>query len=226
MNDVKELENLDKLSSLNSKKWIWGSEYNHSITGEYLQKVCISIMDLNSEIKYLDKPEIKDIVFVITLVCWICEAKQTIYNELRDEVKEHIKLKEDEGLKKANEYMRALRSFVIAHPLETTRHGKYGMDGDLICIDFRSVNAPLCKLLINQNIWFSLDIEGLHENAAYVPSDFNLLVYSKKRDQTKDIKYIKVRFSDIYRVAELNIDYLYTLDKASSKLTKKKVGIL
>lgn len=226
MNDVKELKNLDKLSSLNRKRWIWGSEYNHSITLDYLQKVCVSIMDLNSEMKYLDKPEIKDIVFIITLVCWICEAKKSIYDKLRDEVKEHIKLEEDEELKKANEYMKALRSFVVAHPLKTNRHDKFGMDGDLICVDFRSVDDPICKLIDDLTFWFSLDIEGLHTNATDEPSDFNLLVYSKKIDQMKYIKYIKVRFSDIYHVAELNIDYLYTLDKALSKLTKKKVGIL
>lgn len=93
MSEIKELKNLNELNSLNSKRWIWGSEYNHSITGDYLQKVCVSIMDLNSEIKYLDKPEIKDIVFVITLVCWMCEAKQSIYNKLRDEVKKILKFK-------------------------------------------------------------------------------------------------------------------------------------
>ena len=226
MNDVKELKNLDKLSSLNSKRWIWGSEYNYSITLDYLQKVCVSIMDLNSEIKHLNKPEIKDIVFVITLVCWICEAKQAIYNKLRDEVKEYINLRDDEELIKANKYIKALRSFVIAHPLETTRHDKFGMDGDLICIDFRRADDPICKLIDDPTFWFSLDIEGLHENATDEPSDFNLLVYSKKIDQMKYIKYIKVRFSDIYRVAELNIDYLYKLDKTLGKLTQKKVGIL
>lgn len=225
MSDIKELKNLDKLSSLNSKRWIWGSEYNYSITLDYLQKVCVSIMDLNGEMKYLDKPEIKDIVFIITLVCWICEAKKSIYDKLRYEVKEHIKSKEDEELKKANEYMKALRSFVIAHPLKTNRHDKFRMDGDLICVDFRSADDPICKLIDDPTFWFSLDIEGLHENATDEPSDFNLLVYSKKIDQMKYIKYIKVRFSDIYRVAELNIDYLYKLDKALNKITKKKVGI-
>ena len=225
MSEIKELKNLNELNSLNSKRWIWGSEYNHSITGDYLQKVCVSIMDLNSEIKYLDKPEIKDIVFVITLVCWICEAKQSIYNNLRDEVKKYLNLIDEEELKKANDYMKALRSFVIAHPLETSRHGKYGMNGDLMCIDFRSVNSPLCKLLKDQNIWLLLDIEGLHENAIHESSDFYLLVYSKTMDQMKYQKYIKVRFSDIYHVAELNIDYLYKLDKTLRKLTQKKVGI-
>ena len=182
MNEIKELKKLNDLNSLNSKKWIWGSEYNHSITLDYLQKVCVSIMDLNSEMKYLDKPEIKDIVFIITLVCWICEAKKSIYDKLIDEVKEHIKLEEDEELKKANEYMKALRSFVIAHPLKTNRHDKFGMDGDLICVDFRSADDPICKLNDDPTFWFSLDIEGLHENATDEQSDFNLLVFYKLVD--------------------------------------------
>lgn len=226
MSEIKELNNLNELNSLNSKRWIWGSEYNHSITGDYLQKVCVSIMDLNSEIKYLDKPEIKDIVFVITLVCWMCEAKQSIYNKLRDEVKKYLNLKDDEELLKANEYMKALRSFVIAHPLETTRHSKYGMDGDLICVDFRFTDSPVSKIDTNPNNWMLLDMNGIHENAIDEPADFYLLVYSKKIDQMKYQKHIKVRFSDIYHVAELNIDYLYKLDKSLSKLTQKKVGIL
>ena len=34
-----------------------------------------------------------------------------------------------------DDYIKALRSFVVAHPLSTSRHSKYGLDGNYICVD-------------------------------------------------------------------------------------------
>ena len=71
-----------------------------------------------------------------------------------------------------------------------------------------------------------LTLDGLHENARDKESDFVLFVYSQKIDQMKYFKYIRGDFSDLYYVAQLQIERLYALDSQLSKLTRKKVGIL
>ena len=47
----------------------------------------------------------------------------------------------------------------------------------------------------------------------------------KLRQAKKYFKYIRVNFSDLYYVAQLQIDRIYALDLKLRKLTKKKVGI-
>ncbi|RGV96130.1 hypothetical protein DWV97_09885 [Ruminococcus sp. AF14-10] len=132
---------------------------------------------------------------------------------------------DDEKLRQAKKYFKAIRSFVVAHPLSTSRHEAYGMDGDLICVDVRNRTTKLTEMFEDPSSWLFLTLDGLHENAKDVTSDFILYVYSEKLDQMKYFKYIRVNFSDLYYVAQLQIDRIYALDLKLRKLTKKKVGI-
>ena len=56
------------------KKWIWGDTYNYSRICDYIQKINYCIQDLNNEIEALAEPTMKEVVYVIVLVDWICEA--------------------------------------------------------------------------------------------------------------------------------------------------------
>ena len=110
--------------------------------------------------------------------------------------------------------MRALRSFVVAHPLTTTDHSTYGMDGKLICVDIR-LSTPHLSLLDDK--YFSyLDYDGYHKGKQ-LDADFYLYGYSKEIENMTYSVYIGCSMSDIYHVAELYIDKLYTLDKYLSK---------
>lgn len=225
MNSVSELRNLNELNRGIHKHWIWGSEDKFSLSCDYLQKINYSIQDLNSEICNLCKPTMKEVVYVIVLVDWICEAVDSIHRILRKEVSCFLNISKEEDIQKAEKYFKAIRSFVVAHPLNTDRHETFGMDGDLICVDVRNRTSKLVETCSHSNDWFCLNLNGLQKNAQDLSSDFVLYVYSQKMDQMRYFKYIRADFSDLYYVAKLQIERLYALDFKLSKLTKKKVGI-
>ena len=225
MNNIEELKNLNKLNGGIKKHWIWGDEINYSLSCNYLQKVNYSIQDLNSEICNLSTPTMKEVIYVIVLIDWICEAVDSIHKILREEVISFLHLSKDAEIQRADSYLKAIRSFIVAHPLNTNRHKKFGMDGDLICIDVRNKIPAITEAFSNPNDWFSLNFDGWHEKAKSDSSDFILCVYSHKKDKMKSLQYVRANFTDLYSVVRLQLDRLYSLDAKLSKLTKKKVDL-
>ena len=225
MSCILELRDLNDLSRGIYKHWIWGSKDMFSLSCDYCQKINCSIQDLNSEICNLHTPTTKEIVYIIVLVGWICEAVDMIHKMLRKEVIDHLGNNDDVERKRAEEYFRSIRSFVVAHPLNTNRHKMFGMDGDLICVDLRSDISIYAKPFVKKEDLLFLDMDGLKEHTKDTSSDFVLHVYSKKRDGARFFKYIGANFFDLYSVARLQIDRLYNLGKKLNKITKAKVGI-
>ena len=166
----------------------------------------------------------KDVIFVIALIDWICEAVKSIQEILRQDVLSGFIHKDDEEVKKAEKYFKAIRSFVVAHPLNTSRHKDYGLDGDLICVDVRSKISPIISTYSSNADWFFLGINGFQENAKNVSADFVLCGYSQKTDKMQYSKFIGANFSDLYYVANLQVEKLYALDKYLGKLRKKDIG--
>lgn len=225
MSNIEELKSLNKLNRGIHKHWIWGNENNFFLSCDYLQKVNYSIQALNSEICNLSTPTMKEIIYVIVLVDWIREAVDSIHGILRKEVTDFLGISKGTDIQRADRYFKAIRSFVVAHPLNTNRHKQFGMDGDLICVDVRNGTSALIENNSNLNDWFFLSIDGLCENAQSDSSDFVLYVYSQKIDKMRFFKYVRANFSDLYLVAKLQIERLYSLDRQLSNLTQKKVGI-
>lgn len=218
------LRNLNDLDRGIHKQWIWGTKDNYFRSCDYLQKINYSIQDLNAEIKNLSTPSMKDVIFVIALIDWICEAVKSIQEILRQDVLSGFIHKDDEEVKKAEKYFKAIRSFVVAHPLNTSRHKDYGLDGDLICVDVRSKISPIISTYSSNADWFFLGINGFQENAKNVSADFVLCGYSQKTDKMQYSKFIGANFSDLYYVANLQVEKLYALDKYLGKLRKKDIG--
>jgi hypothetical protein len=221
---MEELRNLNDLDRGIHKQWIWGTKDNYFRSCDYLQKINYSIQDLNAEIKNLSTPSMKDVIFVIALIDWICEAVKSIQEILRQDVLSGFIHKDDEEVKKAEKYFKAIRSFVVAHPLNTSRHKDYGLDGDLICVDVRSKISPIISTYSSNADWFFLGINGFQENAKNVSADFVLCGYSQKTDKMQYSKFIGANFSDLYYVANLQVEKLYALDKYLGKLRKKDIG--
>ena len=221
---MEELRNLNDLDRGIHKRWIWGTKDNYFRSCDYLQKINYSIQDLNAENKNLSTPSMKDVIFVIALVDWICEAVKSIQEILLQDVLSGFIYKEDERVKKAGKYFKAIRSFVVAHPLNTSRHKDYGLDGDLICVDVRSKISPIISTYSSNADWFFLGINGFQENAKNVSADFVLCGYSQKTDKMQYSKFIGANFSDLYYVANLQVEKLYALDKYLGKLRKKDIG--
>ena len=221
---MEELRNLNDLDRGIHKRWIWGTKDNYFRSCDYLQKINYSIQDLNAENKNLSTPSMKDVIFVIALVDWICEAVKSIQEILLQDVLSGFIYKEDERVKKAGKYFKAIRSFVVAHPLNTSRHKDYGLDGDLICVDVRRKISPIVSTYSKNTDWFFLGIDGFQENAKNVSADFVLCGYSQKIDRMQFSKFIGANFSDLYYVAKLQIEKLYALGKYLGKLRKKDIG--
>jgi hypothetical protein len=221
---MEELRNLNDLDRGIHKRWIWGTKDNYFRSCDYLQKINYSIQDLNAENKNLSTPSMKDVIFVIALVDWICEAVKSIQEILLQDVLSGFIYKEDERVKKAGKYFKAIRSFVVAHPLNTSRHKDYGLDGDLICVDVRRKISPIVSTYSKNTDWFFLGIDGFQENAKNVSADFVLCGYSQKIDRSQFSKFIGANFSDLYYVAKLQIEKLYALGKYLGKLRKKDIG--
>lgn len=221
MSEISELQNLNKLNKGLYKQWIWGGKDKYTLSCDYLQKINFVIQDLNYEIRNLSEPTMKEVIYVIVLVDWICAATELLHNLLRSDVSELIKISNNEEIERTLRYFKAIRSFVVAHPLNTNRHKDYGLDGDFICIDVRNGTSKIVQAYSDTNSWFLLDFDGLHENAQEISSDFILYVYSHKLDQMKYFKYVRANFSDLYYVAKLQIELLYELDLRLSKITKQ-----
>lgn len=221
MANVKPLQNLDHLNGGTSKRWIWQKGKNYSKSCDYFQKINYCIQDLNHEIESLSNPSMKEVVFVIVLVDWIREAVNALPNLLIDGITKEFTYGKHDELDRANNYLSAIRSFAVAHPLSTNRHPLYGFDGDKICVDIRSKTSIITQVFTRDDDWYHLDYDGLTTNAKAVPADFVLFIYSNQKNKMQFFEYIGADFSDLYHVAELQIDKLYALDRYLGKLKKR-----
>ena len=226
---INELKNLNGLHEGDRrglyKKWILKDKSNYSRVCDYLQKINFCIQDLNSELT-LTNLSMKDIVFAIVQTVWIQEATEnlmTLYKE--DIICKFVYPKSDE-LTKAKKYINAIRSFIVAHPLSTNRHEKYGFDGNYICVDVRTPSQDITFPFIKDNQFHHLNFDGIHDNIRNPLDDFFLYCYSEKDDNMKFFQYIGCSMSDIYHVAELYIEKIYFLDKYLYNQKKSDYGVI
>lgn len=218
MSKISELKNLNEIRRVEKrgiyKRSLLKSPKDYSKMCDYMQKINYCIQDLNAELHDIDSLNNKSIVYIITLTTWISEAMYGVRQLYQKSIINGFTYSREDELKKGYEYLRALRSFVVAHPLTTTDHSTYGMDGKLICVDIR-LSTPHLSLLDDK--YFSyLDYDGYHKGKQ-LDADFYLYGYSKEIENMTYSVYIGCSMSDIYHVAELYIDKLYTLDKYLSK---------
>lgn len=221
---IRELKNIDSLNRGIGKRWIWGTPSNFYRSCDFLQKIGYSIHDLNAEINKLASPSMKEVIYIIVLIDWICEAVESLQKLLLDGLVANFQFPNESLLSKAKKYFKAIRSFVVAHPLTTVRHREHGLDGDFICVDVRNSVSQLMKSAYSNDNWFHVDFDGLRRGTINVPSDFVLLTYSEKYDSNRFFKIIGVNFSDLFFVAELHIEKLYALDRYLSRVNKKDYG--
>lgn len=217
---IREIPNLNRIGKGLQKQWIWGTKSNFFMSCDYLQKVNYCIQDLNAEIKNIQQPTMKEVVFIIVLIDWITEAVYALNKLLIKGIINGFRFDEQERIETAHKFLKAIRSFIVAHPLSTDQHEAYGFDGDKICVDIVGKSQAM-TLRVPSDKWYYLDLNGLHEEIETESADFFLRCYSKKTDDMRFIKTIGVRTADLYQVAELYIKKLYALDKYLSKLKKK-----
>lgn len=213
-----KLQNLKALKGGLYKRWVLINEKDYQRVCDYLQKINFSIDDFNYEIKHIENSQIKEFVFLIMLTVWIQEAAKSLECCYRKDVLEDFAFAKEDELNKASKYINALRSFVVAHPLSTNRHEKYGFDGDLICVDIRTNGRYLS--LQKDEMFFHLNLEGISKERCE-NDDYFLYVYSKKEDDMQFFRYIGCCLDDVVLVANLYIEKIYALDSYISRQKKR-----
>lgn len=176
-----------------------------------LNKLEFSIDDFNATVKDGFVPASKDAVYLIVLATWIMQSYWEVKQGIKKDLIDDFKYSRSEELKHAYKYISFLRSLVVAHPLGTSQHEKYGFDGDRICVDIRG-RTPLDS--IPKATAFRIDFDGSYEAEPPGEYDVVLAVYSQK--SVKDGISLFQRFyfdmSDVREASNLYVDALNELD--------------
>lgn len=221
MQSIKSLKNLDGIASSSRpgfrKHWPLKSAYKYELLHDYLQKVNFSVLDFNATIEHGFSRKNKDTVFLIATTDWINEATKSVPGCYPNHIIKNFSFSKQNELTLHRAYFSALRSFVLAHPLGTSRHERYGLDGNYICVDIRPKQhfIDICN-----GGFHRLTIDGLERVDKIQDHDVVLLVYSKK-DGAEYFQHIGFDMTDVRDTAALCIDYLYELDRHISKLNRK-----
>lgn len=216
--DIKKLKTLSDIN-INPllKKWVLKNKADYSKVCDYLQKINYSLNDLNSEIECLQEIKAKDVVYIICLVDWIKEAYSAYVSTLKENIKKGFTFSKQSELYKANKYFTAIRSFVVAHPLNTDRHPAMGFDGNFICIDIATWSSIL-DAFYPDKYYLHIDYDGIQRGVKDETDDLILRAYSND-DKMKFSRSITCKMKDIYYVAEL---YFKALKELSKYLAKQK----
>lgn len=199
------------------KQWVYNKD-SYMRMCDYMQKINYSIQDINELIDKMKKFDRKNVICCIVWVDWIKEAVEKIFEAIKTNVIKNFIFSKSNEIEKYKKYFTAIRSFIVAHPLSTSRHESYGFDGNYICVDIRDYSVLL--ELKDKHMYYCLNTEGLKETNFNYKNDFYLYCYSDKDDNMKYFRKIGCNYIDILKTAELYIDELYELNKYLSKLKK------
>ena len=221
------VKNLDNLRQKNHKglykRGLSLSKEKHSLLCDCLEHICYAVKDINALLEISQQqivnckyPQNVKFICIIVYVSWIQENIKIINTCLEEYATEGFSF----DLKEIKDYMRALRSFTVAHPFSTDRHEEYGFDGTLRCADIRLPNEYYFPILGREDKFF------LSKDSKLVPwqnqkVDYWLFVYNENKYKNKFKQYIGIDIDDIISVANIYIDYIYCLDKHLSKIKVK-----
>lgn len=179
---------------------------------DVVQKIVYCVRDINNEYSCTDEPTVKDIIYKISLVRWISRSMYLLRTSIKEKEIKEFHFPDEKELEKAKEYLDALRSFAVAHPLDTSNHAKFSLDGSKICVDIRTrkmVEAIFGEGRIKAKR-FSFD--GIIESNDVQTADYYLYIYSKE-DNYSTGEFIACYFEDLYKTAQLYINKLCALEQ-------------
>lgn len=216
---IKDLNGLERDNHLGLyKKGHCISEQKYSLVCDYLEKINYSLQDISIELQ--KNPNRSVLICIIAYTCWIQES----VNELKKCYKSYVFdnfLFDDSVIKENDSFLKAIRSFILAHPFVTTRHIKYGFDGTLRCIDIRENSQNIVLPFVDDKDKFYIDVNGksIYSNQKV---DYWLCVYNDNEYENIFKQYIGISIDTICKVINDYIDYLYALDKHMSKTNIQK----
>lgn len=221
MEPVRNLNNLLRGSKVGLyKRWIWQNS-KYFLACDYLQKMNYSIQDINRTISE-GNLDYKSLVFLIVCVDWVRSSYKSIKDSVLANLKANFLFSDLDNLLVHEKYFSAMRSFVVAHPLETNKHSDYGLDGNFICVDLRRRNT-MDLLFIKEDDVYHIDIDGLIKGGA-INEDLFLYAYSQKENKSQWFRFIGFSIEDILDTARLYVNATYELDSFLAHQKKTKMG--
>ncbi len=204
--------NKEKINDRLSKT-LGESNYNSQNYLEQLSHICNDFDEIIK--KSIEDLSRSDILAAVTYTWWAIEAVDCIYKELNDTFS--INLITSSKYNEIHKFVIAIRSFIVAHPLETNRHPKFGLDGTYILTDIYSTWS---KFIRQPNDIIYLSIKGCNNKPSKNKSYIYLKVYpTKNNGNTLYQKWFALSFSDL----EYSISYcIKTLDDYN-KILKKSI---
>lgn len=227
-NNVQTIEPLKTTDGLGEgkggiwKKWPWKDPDHYELMSDLILKANYSIQDFNSTIKDGFSPNIKDTVFLVALATWIKDAYWQInYACLKEVIRAKFEFSRLNELTEARNYLEAVRSIVIAHPLNSTRHEEYGFGPEgRICIDVRR------KSLLDSypgRVIYRITPKGFEETDSVEDNEIALMTCRSTQAEIGKLHFEKccLDMCDIRNSAQVYIDALYELDRHLGRLRKK-----
>lgn len=213
--EIKDLNGLKRGDHLGLyKKGHCVSSEKYQLVCDYLEKINYSLQDISTE--YQKKPNNSVFICIIAYACWI----QQSINELKKCYKPYVleNFAYDETIIKENDcFLKAIRSFVLAHPFTTTRHKEYGFDGTLYCIDIRANGSDMALFpLANNDDKYYIDVKG-RVKYDHQKVDYWLYIYNDKKYGNRFKQYIGISVDTICKIVNDYVNYLYALDKHMSE---------
>lgn len=203
------------------KKWPWKDQDHYELMSDLILKANYSIQDFNTAIKDGFSPNIKDTVFLVALATWIKDAYWQINCTcLKEEIKTKFEFSRQNELTEARNYLEAVRSIVIAHPLNSTRHEEYGFGpAGRICIDVRR------KSFLDSYpgaVIYRITPRGFEKTDNVEDNEIALMTCRSTQAEIGKLHFEKccLDMCDIRNSAQVYIDALYELDRHLGRLRK------
>lgn len=217
---IKDLNGLKRYDHVGLyKKGHCVSIEKYNLACDYLEKINYSLQDIHTELQKTHDRSV--LICVIAYICWIQESVCELKGCYKPYVFEDFIFKNMGAITENTYFLKAIRSFVLAHPFTTDRHIKYGFDGTIRCIDIRQRGSNVPFSFADNADKFYLDVCGKvkYDNQDV---DYWLYIYNDNKYQNKFKQYIGISISSLCNIANDYIDYLYALDKHMSKINIKK----
>lgn len=227
-NNVQSIEPLKTTDGLGEgkggiwKKWPWKDPDHYELMSDLILKANYSIQDFNSTIKDGFSSNIKDTVFLVALATWNKDAYWQInYACLKEVIRAKFEFSRQNEFTEARNYLEAVRSIVIAHPLNSTRHEEYGFGPEgRICIDVR--RKSLLDSYPGRAI-YRITPKGFEETDSVEDNEIALMTCRSTQAEIGKLHFEKccLDMCDIRNSAQVYIDALYELDRHLGRLRKK-----
>lgn len=179
---------------------------------DIIQKINYTVQDINDD--YYNTKEIttKDIMYRISLVCWLQQSLELLEKKIDSTTLNGFSFAHEDKLKKVKKYLLALRSFAVAHPLQTTRHADFSLDGSKICVDIRTRKMVELIFGVGKIIAKRFSFDGIIESDDVQNGDYYLYIYTSEDDYHLG-EFIACYFDDLYETAQLYLDKFCSIEQ-------------